>query len=72
MKKRLVLPLNVGKGANGDTFIGDSDNHWVVAIVELHPYKRIIYCDSLAWSPPSILVDVINNFTSHMPHNSKI
>ena len=70
MVKRLVLPLNVGKRANGDTFIGginDSGNHWALVIVELRPYKRIIYCDTLAWDPPSILVDVVNNFTRHMP-----
>ena len=28
---------------------------------------HIIICDTLAWDPPSILVDVVNNFTSHMP-----
>ena len=70
MVKRLVLPLNVGKRANGDMFIGginDSGNHWALVIVELRPYKRIIYCDTLAWDPPSILVDVVNNFTRHMP-----
>lgn len=70
MVKRLVLPLNVEKGANGDTFIGginDSVNHWAIVIVELRPCKRIIYWDTLAWNPPSILEDVFNNFTSHMP-----
>ena len=64
------MPLNVGKQANGKTFIGginDSGNHWALVIVELRPFRRIIYCDTLAWDPPSNLVNVVNNFTSHIP-----
>lgn len=67
--KRLVLLLNVGK-RNGQTFIGsinNSGNHWVLVVVEMRPFKRIIYCDTLAWDPPSNILEVINNFTSHMP-----
>ena len=68
--KRLALPLNVGKRADGKTFIGavnDSGNHWVLVIVELRPFKRIIYCDTLAWDPPANIVDLVNNFTPYMP-----
>lgn len=67
--KRLVLPLNVGK-QNGTTFIGgvpNSANHWVLVVVELRPFKRIIYCDTLAWDPPSNIIDVVNNYTTHLP-----
>ena len=67
--KRLVLPLNVGK-RNGKTFIGginNSGNHWVLVVVELRPFKRILYCDTLAWNPPSNIVDVVNSFVNHMP-----
>ena len=70
MIKRLAMPLNVGKRANGKTFISginDSGNHWALVIVELRPFRRIIYCDTLAWDPPSNLVNVVNNFTSHIP-----
>ena len=52
MVKRLVLrmPLNVGK-ENGQTFIGTmnkSGNHWVLVVVEIRPFKRMLYCDTLA------------------------
>lgn len=70
MIKRLAMPLNVGKRANGETFIGginDFGNHWALVIVELRPFRRIVYCDTLTWDPPSNLVDVVNNFTSHIP-----
>ena len=70
MIRRLVMPLNVGKRASGETFIGgvnDSGDHWALVIVELRPYKRIIYCDTLALDPPSILVEVVNSYTSHIP-----
>ncbi|KAL9978163.1 hypothetical protein ACROYT_G015653 [Oculina patagonica] len=66
--RRLVLLLNVGK-MNGQTFIGSSTNagnHWVLVVVELRPFKRIIYCDTLAWDPPSNIVEVINSFTNHI------
>ena len=46
MIKRLVMPLNVGKRANGETLIGgidDSGNQWALIIVELRPFRRIIY-----------------------------
>ena len=54
--KWLAWPLNVGKQCDGKTFIGgvnDSGNHWVLVIVEMRPLKRIVYCDTLAWDPPS-------------------
>ena len=38
MIKRLAMPLNVGKRANGKTFIGginDSGNHWALALKTL-------------------------------------
>ena len=68
--KRLACPLNVGKRCDGKTFNGgvnDSGNHWVLVIVEMRPFKRIVYCDTLAWDPPWNIVDVVNNFTSHIP-----
>ena len=34
--------------------------------MELRPFRGIIYCDTLAWDPPSNLVNVVNNFTSHI------
>lgn len=67
-----MLFFNVGKGVNGDMFIGDFDNYWVVVIVEFYFYKRIIYCDFLVWSFLLIFVDVINNFISYMLYNLKI
>lgn len=48
--KRLVFPLNVGQ-RNGKTFIGrpqNGGNHWVLVDVELRPFMKIIYCDTLA------------------------
>ena len=67
--KRLALLVNVGK-RNGQTFIGgvgNSGNHWVLVVVELRPFKRIIYCDTLAWDPPSNILEVVNSFTNHIP-----
>ena len=67
--KRLVLPLNVGQ-RNGQTFIGginDSGDHWVLVVVELRLFKRILYCDTLAGKPPSNIIDVVNSYTSHIP-----
>ena len=72
--KRLALVLNVGK-RNGKTFIGginNSGNHWVLVVVELRPFKRIIYCDTLAWDPPSNMTEVVNNFTNHIPRVAKV
>ena len=70
MLKRLALALNVGKRRNGKTFTGginNSGNHWVLVIVELRPFKRVICCDTLAWDPPADILEVMNNLTSHMP-----
>ena len=53
--KRLALLVNVGK-RNGQTFIAGvrySGNHWVLVVVELRPFKRIIYCDTLAVVTPN-------------------
>ena len=64
--KRLVLPLNVGQ-RNGQTFIGginDSGDHWVLVVVELRPFKRILYCDTLAGKLPSNIIDVVNSYIS--------
>ena len=72
--KRLVLPLNVGQ-RNGQTLIGginDSGDHWVDHwvhwVVELRPFKRILYCDTLAGKPPSNIIDVVNSYVSHIEH----
>ena len=73
MVKRLVLPLNVGK-ENGQTFIGTmnkSGNHWVLVVVEIRPFKRILYCDTLAWKPLSDTIDVVNSYTSHISRIGK-
>jgi len=45
----------------------NSGNHWVMEVVELRPFKRIIYCDTLAWDPPSNILEVVNSFTNHRP-----
>ena len=68
--KRLMLLVNVRK-RNGQTFISgmrNSGNHWVLVAVELRPFKCIIYCDTLAWEPPSNILEVVNSFTNHIPH----
>ena len=73
MVKRLVLPLNVGK-ENGQTFIGTmnkSGSHWVLVVVEIRPFKRILYCETLAWKPPSDIIDVVNRYISHIPRIGK-
>ena len=75
MVKRLVLrmPLNVGK-ENGQTFIGTmnkSGNHRVLVVVEIRPFKRMLYCDTLAWKPPSDIIDVVNSYISHIPRIEK-
>ena len=67
--KQLALLVNVGQ-RNGQTFIGgirNSGNHWVLVIVELRPFKRVIYCDTLAWDPPVNILEVVNSFTNHIP-----
>ena len=61
--KRLVFALNVGQ-RNGKTFIG---NHWVLVDVELQPFMKIIYCDTLAWQPPPDIIDVVNDFARYIP-----
>lgn len=56
--KRIVFPVNTEK-RNGKTFIAGANNagnHWVLVIVELRPFKRIIYCDTLAWIPHQIFL----------------
>lgn len=66
--KRLVLLLNIGR-RNGQTFIGSArnpGNHWVLVVVELRPFKRVIYCDSLAFDPPANILEVVNSFTNHI------
>ena len=58
------------QNTHGKTFIGganNSGNHWILVVVELRPYKRIIYCDTLAWEPPSNILEMVNTFTAHIP-----
>lgn len=67
--KQIVFPVNVGK-RNGKTFIAGVNNvgnHWVLIIVELRPFKRIVYCDTLAWDPPSNMLDLVNSYADHIP-----
>ena len=68
--KRLVFAINIGKNTHGKTFIGganNSGNYWISVVVELRPYKRIIYCDTLAWEPPSNMLEMVNTLTAHIP-----
>lgn len=67
--KRLVFALNVGQ-RDGKTFIGgpqNGGNHWVLVDVELRPFMKIIYCDTLAWQPPPDIIDVVNDFVRYIP-----
>ena len=67
--KRIVFPVNVGK-RNGKTAVAGANNagnHWVLVVVELRPFKRIIYCDTLAWDHPSNILDLVNSYTDHIP-----
>ena len=67
------MALNVSK-ENGQTFIGTMNklgNHWVLVVVEIRPFKRILYCDTLAWKPPSDIIDVVNSYISHIPRIEK-
>ena len=67
--KRLVFVLNVGQ-RDGKTFIGGPQNggdHWVLVDVELRPFMKIIYCDTLAWQPPPDIIDVVNDFVRYIP-----
>ena len=67
--KRLVFALNVGQ-RDGKTFIGgpqNGGNHWVLVDVELRPFVKIIYCDTLAWQPPPDIIDVVNDFVRYIP-----
>ena len=67
--KRLVFALNVGQ-RNGKTFIGspqNGGNHWVLVDVELRPFMKIIYCDTLAWQPPPDIIGVVNDFARYIP-----
>ena len=66
--KWLPLLVNVGK-RKGQTFIGgiqNSKDHWVPVVVELPPFKQIIYCDTLAWDTPGNILEVVNSFTNHI------
>ena len=40
-------------------------------IVEIRPFKQILYCDTLAWKPPSDIIDVVNSYISHIPRIGK-
>ena len=42
-------------------------SHWVLVVVEIRPFKQILYCDTLAWKPPSDIIDVVNSYLSHIP-----
>ena len=39
--------------------------------VEIRPFKQILYCDTLAWKPPSDIIDVVNSYISHIPRIGK-
>ena len=39
--------------------------------VEIRPLKQILYCDTLAWKPPSDIIDVVNSYISHIPRIEK-
>ncbi|XP_014679733.1 PREDICTED: uncharacterized protein LOC106819642 [Priapulus caudatus] len=70
--KRMVFVLNVGNRQGATTFIGGlgnnpPGNHWVLVVIELRPYKRIYYCDSLAWEFPAELLAAVNRFVTYIP-----
>ena len=46
-------------------------SHWVLVAVEIRPFKQILYCDTLAWKPPSDIIDVVNSYISHIPRIGK-
>ena len=46
-------------------------SHWVLVVVEIRPFKQILYCDTLAWKPPSDIIDVVNSYISHIPRIGK-
>lgn len=61
--------MNYGK-RNRKTFIAgvnNAANHWVLVVVKLRPFKRINYCDTLAWDPPSNIHDLVNSYADHIP-----
>ena len=67
--QRMVFVLNVGRNKEG-VFAGNFRNpgrHWVLVVAELgRPWKKIIYCDSLAWEAPRNLLKLVNSYTTHM------
>lgn len=57
--KRLALPLNVGKEKARLSSVASTIQAIIgslLYVVELRPFKRILYCDTLSWKPPSILL----------------
>ena len=66
--KQTVFPMNDGK-RNMKMFIAgvnNAANHWVLVVVKLRPFKRINYCDTLAWDPPSNIHDLVNSYADHI------
>ena len=67
--KQTVFPMNDGK-RNMKMFIAgvnNAANHWVLVVVKLRPFKRINYCDTLAWDPRSNIHDLVNSYADHIP-----
>lgn len=55
---------------DGKTLIGGSQNggyYWVLVDVELRPFMKIIYCETLAWQPTPDIIGVTNDFVQYIP-----
>ena len=67
MLKRTTIPLkvcfilNVGRDANGDVIIGSCNKpgcHFALVVLDTVT-KKLTYPDSLAWKPPTNLIDFV-------------
>ena len=65
--KRLCLVMNVGRNADGSTYLGSDFKagcHWSFCIVKQD--LSILYCDSLGWKMPGQIIDQISEMSLHL------
>ena len=62
--EKLLFAVNVGRSANGCTYLGTDEQHgahWTICLVDIRE-KIITYGDSLAWPVPDGLIEKLHSF----------
>jgi len=69
----ILFVINVGKQSDDTTFVGSwqkAGSHWIVVNADFRS-KKVLYCDSSAWSAPPNIIELVNSYIQHIPTAAK-